>query len=172
MVPNLSGIINPAGAITGYFFVPPTFSFARGFVRDHKGSITIFDLPNGCQEGQGTFATGINPAGLVVGDYTDATCEGHGFLRFPNGTFINIDVPGAVATTAEAINPAGAISGVGFTNDAIIGYSRSPSGRFTTYSFPENGQFGVIDNAINPAGDITGSYSDGVTVHGYLWTPR
>jgi len=63
-VPNNSGIINPAGAITGYFFTPDFL--VRSFVRAPNGAVTIFDAPSVCQQGNGTFATGINPAGLVV----------------------------------------------------------------------------------------------------------
>ena len=174
MVPNNSGVINPAGAITGYFFVPPTFSFARGFVRDHpKGTITIFEAPNVCQTENGTFATGINARGLVVGTYEDANCETfHGFLRSPDGAFTTIDVPGAVATECDAINPGGAISGVYFTSSAFFGFLRSPNGNFTTYSAPA-GSFGPNDKAISPTGAITGFYSDANGVsHGYLWSAK
>ena len=175
MLVNLSGVINPAGAIVGYFFTPSPPFVLRGFVRDPKGVITIFDAPNVCQTSNGTFAEGINPAGVIVGTYVEADCvTGHGFLRSPNGAFTNIDVPGAPvgATEADAINPGGAISGIYFNSSGgISGFLRSPSGSFTTYSFPGNGQGGVSDKAINPAGAITGVYCDTTGCHGYLWTP-
>ena len=137
MVTNFSGVINPAGAIVGYFFTPSPPFLIRSFVRDPKGVITIFDGPNVCQTSN-MVATGINPAGLIVGGYSDADCVAHGFLRSPNGAFTNIDVPGAPvgATEVDAINPAGAISGIYFpSSGGISGFLRSPSGSFTNVLF-------------------------------------
>ncbi len=51
--------INPAGAITGYFF-SDTF---HGFVRAPGGAITTFDVPGS----SGTVASEINPAGEIIG---------------------------------------------------------------------------------------------------------
>jgi hypothetical protein len=170
-IPNLSGIINPAGAITGYFFTPDFL--IHSFVRDPKGAITIFDAPNVCQTSNGTFATGINPAGLVVGVYYDANCETfHGFLRSRNGAFTTIDFPGAEATECDAINPAGAIAG-GYLvagDPEFHSFLRTPSGSFISVSTP--GPAGIT--AINTASVITGSWSEPQNFdvsHGFVWTP-
>jgi uncharacterized membrane protein len=174
---NLSGIINPAGAITGVFFVltPIPYGTFRSFVRDPKGAVTIFDAPNVCQTSNstiGTIATGINPRGTIVGSYTDATCMHYqGFLRSPDGTFTTIEVPGATDTNASVINPAGAIAGSYVNSIGSFGFYRSPSGRFTAYTGPGGAVPSVT--AINPAGTITGYYVDANFVaHGYLWTPH
>jgi hypothetical protein len=47
-----------------------------------------------------------------VGTYDDVNGRRHGFLQLPDGSApIVIDYPGAVATIAMGINPAGAIVG-------------------------------------------------------------
>ena len=89
-------------------------------------------------------------------------------MRSREGTLTTIDVPGAVDTEVHAINPAGAMSGVYFTDTAMFGFLRSPSGRFTTYSVPG---FGFNSTAMNSAGAITGFYCDDTGCHGYLWNP-
>jgi uncharacterized membrane protein len=174
--PNPTGI-NPAAAITGYFFLPtpvPYGSF-RSFVRDPKGAVTIFDAPNACQTSNstiGTNATGISPRGTIVGSYIDATCmHQQGFLRSPDGTFTTISVPGATDTFAAVINPAGVIAGAYRTSSGDFGFYRSPSGRFIAFSGPGGAVPSVT--AINPAGTITGYYVDANFVaHGYLWSPH
>jgi len=58
-----------------------------------------------------TEASGINPEGQIVGNYTDAAGTVHGFLLSRGTTFITIDVPGATSTEASGINPRGWIVG-------------------------------------------------------------
>jgi hypothetical protein len=60
--------INAAGAVTGYYFSDADCSIAHGFVRDPDGTLTTFDAPNACQTINGTYAYGIEPAGVIVGD--------------------------------------------------------------------------------------------------------
>jgi uncharacterized membrane protein len=57
-----------------------------------------------------TEASGINPEGQIVGDYTDASGVVHGFV-LNRGTFTTIDVPGATDTVVDGINPEGQIVG-------------------------------------------------------------
>src|SRR5437667_7208089 len=64
-----------------------------------------------------TAAGGINPAGDIVGVYTDAVGMQHGFL-LSRGQFTTIDVPGTLAgvagtlpTVARGISPSGEIVG-------------------------------------------------------------
>ena len=169
LIINLSGIINPAGAIVGYFFsgaAPPI----RSWVRDPKGVITVFDAPSVCQTGNGTFAQGINPAGVIVGTYVDAACSHfHGFLRSRDGTFTTIDVPGASDTDPNAINPSGTVTGI---VDGI-GFLRTPDGTFTRFDVPGAVNGGLVPAAINAPRAVTGYWFDanGVT-HGFLFQPR
>ncbi len=96
----------------------------------------------------------------------------HGFLRARDGTFTTFDPPGSVSTVANAINPAGAITGP-YVDVNIVehGFLRARDGTFTTFDPP--GSVGTTAAAINPAGAITGPYinASGTTIHGFLRSP-
>jgi hypothetical protein len=169
---NNSGVINAAGAVTGSF--ADNNGLTHGFLRAPDGAVTTFDAPSVCKTLNGTFATGIDSAGVIAGTYWDAGCvHFHGFLRARDGAFTTIDihVPGTTDTEVDAINPEGAISGIYFTSSRIFGFLRSPSGVVTTYSAPAD-SVGPNDAAVNPAGVITGFYIDSSGGHGYVWTPE
>ncbi len=98
--------INPAGAITGFYW--DDLSVAHGFLRNPWGNITTFEAPGAGSEtvagfygtavglgGQGTYGIAINPAGAIAGTYIDKDNVMHGFQRDPDGRFTTIDVPGA-----------------------------------------------------------------------------
>jgi hypothetical protein len=170
MANTLPGIINDAGTITGYFFdVSPK---VRSFVRDHKGTVTIFDAPNVCMTSNGTVATGINSAGVIVGSFTDAGCTHfHGFLRSPDGAFSAFDIPGAVDTAPSAINRHGTTTGGYFTAKNVVGFVRKRNGAITTFLPP--GAISVDPTAINAEGEVTGFYLDANSlIHGFLVKPR
>src|SRR5207245_222523 len=108
----------------------------HGFVRASNGAITTFDAPGaGTGPGQGTrteAATCINPAGAIVGFYTDASDVLHGYVRAPGGTITTSHVPGAdtrpsQGTLPAANNPAGTITGSYIdANDVNHGFLRTP----------------------------------------------
>ena len=109
-----------------------------------------------------TEAFGINERGDIVGDYTDATGNVHGFL-LRNGTFTSIDYPGAILTSTRGINDAGVIVGAFTTADDPTdahGYILS-AGKFTQHDFPHSPDTDIL--GIDESGDFTGSYglSDG-----------
>jgi hypothetical protein len=179
-------IINPAGAIVGYYY--DANFVAHGFVRDSDGTITTFDAPGAgsvTDSGQGTYPISIDPAGAIAGSTLDASNVYHGFLRAPDGTFTTFDAPGAGSvtdsgqgTTPSSINPAGAIAGS--TLDANFvghGFVRDRDGNFTTFDVPGAGNAtdsfqGTFPRANNPSGKITGFYLDsGNLPHGFLRTP-
>ena len=87
---------------------------------------TSFDVPGAIE----TSAVSINPAGVIVGSYTDAGFVGHGFVWYPDGTIVSFDAPVASPMgppLPSDINPAGQI--VGFYSDAAFvnrGFVRSP----------------------------------------------
>jgi hypothetical protein len=155
--------------VTGYYFTPD--DLIHGFVRDPNGTVTTFDVPGVCQSSNGTFATGINPAGVVVGSYLGSDCGNyHGFLRSPDGTFTTFDVPGADNTEPSVINPGGAIAGGYFVagNPEFFNFLRTPSGRFISFSTPGS----AVLTAMNTASAITGYWFDADFVsHGFVWTP-
>src|SRR5262249_6838381 len=103
--------VNPDRAITGYScsFPPGSFPVCHGFLRAPDGTFTTFDAPG---ENNGTFPTGITPAGAITGWYIRPDFSGqNGFLRSPDGTLTTFDPPGSQATNPLAINPAGVITG-------------------------------------------------------------
>jgi uncharacterized membrane protein len=70
------------------------------------GNFNAFDYPNA----KSTGAWDINPAGTMVGFFTDAAGRVHGFV-VDGDAFAPIDFPGAVDTRAYGINAAGDITG-------------------------------------------------------------
>jgi hypothetical protein len=77
-----------------------------------------------------TQALAINPAGTIVGNYTDVNSTLHGFILPPGATIPTaLDVPftGATGTAARAINPTGVITGYYFdANNIGHGFLRIP----------------------------------------------
>ena len=137
---------------------------------DDGFTFTSIDFPGAAF----TFGRAINPAGEIVGWYCQkADCAIiHGFLRSPEGSFTQIDVPVAGAVTfALGINPAGAIVGgytdsVGNTHAYVLnenggggdddqGDVHTPP-RFTSFDVP--GFTSTTARGINPRGDIVGFY--------------
>ncbi|HET7151876.1 MAG TPA: hypothetical protein VFI60_10730 [Candidatus Acidoferrum sp.] len=133
-----------------------------------------------------TAVGGINPAGEIVGTYTDAVGKQHGFL-LSGGQFTTIDVPGALvgvegtlSTVARGIGPSGDIVGQftapynpplsttgGFDSPAYCpatgstactkGFLYSRS-KFSVVLFP--GHPGAIPGRIGPDGSMYGCYHD------------
>src|SRR5215472_1386544 len=150
--------------------------------------------PTSCPNGiaRQTVASGINPAGDIVGAFADGVGRQHGFL-LSGGSFTTIDVPGAVATSANGIGPGGDIVGnyvapytpgvsdVAPANSPVYcpaagsaacikGFLYS-HGKFSTVLFP--GHPGAVPQRITPDGDIYGCLHDfdtGLSMFGAAWT--
>ncbi|MCA1685451.1 MAG: hypothetical protein LC745_05600, partial [Planctomycetia bacterium] len=83
-----------------------------GFVGS-VGNFTTFSAPGA----SGTFASGVNNAGEVVGTYqvgAGASAVTHGFT-YQNGAFTTIDAPGATSTAVGGVNNLGQLVG-NYTN--------------------------------------------------------
>ena len=141
--------------------------------RDHQPTIITFDAPGaGTGAGQGTFAGAIIPAGTIAGYYTDSNSVGHGYVRTADGTITTFDAPGAGTSPGQGtflsligdLNPEGAITGWYYDgNNVSHGFLRAPDGTMTTFDVPQvrdGSLHGASQNAINPAGAITGNYLD------------
>jgi probable HAF family extracellular repeat protein len=92
----------------------------------------------------GYLANGINDAGEIVGLYLDANNNDHGFL-YRNGSYLTVDVPGAIRTDAYGINDAGQI--VGEYEDANFvghGFVATPTPEPTTIVLSIVGGFSLI----------------------------
>ena len=116
----------------------------HGFVRTADGgTITAIDAPGaGTGASRGTIAISINTAGVITGEYTDATGLAHGFVRAVSGTITGFDAPGA-GTAGWLSSLVAHESGGGPALQGTDGFS------------------------INTAGEIAGGYGDtGSVFHG------
>jgi uncharacterized membrane protein len=177
--------INPAGVIAGY--TVDAGGVFHGFVRARDGKIRMFDAPHaGTGAGQATvpeWASCINSAGAIVGEYFDASSVSHGFVRAPDGKITEFDVPGAGATPgsfegtyAWSINDAGAVTADYIDADSVDhGYVRAPDGKITKFDVPGGGTGagqGTVPEGINTAGAIAGNYiDDSGANHGFVRSP-
>jgi uncharacterized membrane protein len=164
------GAINPDGAVTGGFFLPPGGSGAHGFLRAPDGTFTTFD-PLGSKYTQ---PNAINPAGAITGLFMDAGGVPHGFLRTSDGTITAFDPVGSTDTEPAAINPAGAITG-SYNSAAsggfpmFHGFLRAPNGTITAFDASADSPQ-TVASGINPAGTIVGDFftADFSAEHGFL----
>jgi hypothetical protein len=92
--------INGLGDIAGY-------CGSQSFLRSSAGSFTTFGDPDATG---GTFAFGINDSDQIAGYFLN---NGNpvGFLRNPDGSFINFDLPGSQYGAASGINDSGQVAG-------------------------------------------------------------
>src|SRR5262245_31916743 len=97
---NSASLLRTAVVVGAVLILVGTPAAARAF------TFTTIDVPGAT----GTQASGINPPGVIVGNYTDASAMIHGFAEY-QGTFVTIDFPGATGTEASGINPPGVIVG-------------------------------------------------------------
>jgi uncharacterized membrane protein len=171
---NLAVSIVTAGILGAGLLLSAIPAAAQSF------DFTSVDVPcAACPGGiaRSTTAFGINPAGDIVGTYTDNAGAAHGFL-LSGGQFTTIDVPGALVgasgdlpTAARGIGPEGDIVG-SFTAPVSSAPGTSPAycpsttstycikgflyshGKFSLVLFP--GHVGAIAQRITPTGDIYG----------------
>jgi hypothetical protein len=75
---------NSAGVITGNY--TDADGVSHGYLRTPDGRFTIFNVRGAGaapDQGEGTFPTGNNSAGAIMGYYVDVSLASHGFLRLP-----------------------------------------------------------------------------------------
>jgi hypothetical protein len=169
--------INPAGTVTGNFFITgsPLGGEAHGFLRAPNGTFTTFD-PLGSTYTQ---PLGINPAGTVTGNFGDVRGVSHGFLRASNGIITVFDSPDSLHfpnTISNAINPAGTVVGSFISSDgsAARGFLRAPNGTITVFDPPgyPPGSIYTSPQAIDPAGTTVGQFFTASAEHGFLRAPN
>jgi hypothetical protein len=99
--------INSTGVVVGW----DQSGLGHGFMRAVDGSITSIDVAGA----QSTYATAINDAGLIAGDYTDVNNVFHGFVLFTDGTITTFDAPGAGSGYGQGTFPNGINNGSAVT---------------------------------------------------------
>ena len=94
--------VSETGILMGDVF--DTAGMIHGFVGD-----TQFEVPGAVT----TYADDMNAGGILVGSYIDADGIHHGYMRYPDGSFTNIEYPGPLSNLeylfVNSINDAGVI---------------------------------------------------------------
>ena len=152
--------INAAGEIAGVYYFGTGDIYRGGFVRSAAGDMTTYP---GIPEA-------INARGDIAGWSFLSTGFEQGFVRFPEGA---IDTFGfaapALFTQYMGINEVGSIIGNVYLGGPIVAFLRLADGTVSPIQFP--GGVGTTAASINDWGVITGNYSRGRDVFGFLRTP-
>ena len=108
----------------------------------------------------------MNNSGDVVGAYWDGVSN-KAFL-WRNGTFMDIEAPGAVDTIPTAINNRGDIVGLTYGMEpGSRGFLLTKDDEFTSIVYP--GAEFTVATGITARGEIVGNYSGEVS-HGFIWS--
>jgi hypothetical protein len=163
---NTGNGINNDGIVTGSAF-DATFNAGLGWVWNRR-AYSFFSVPGAT--GAGTYSSGINDRGQIVGDFEVSDGSRHGFLK--EGTALTIiDVPGVRDTVLLSINARGDI--VGFYGDRSKGVRHGlilRRGRVITVDYPGAAETWIT--YINDPGDLAGYYQDSTGIqHGFIATP-
>jgi hypothetical protein len=134
----------------------------------HAGGY-IFTTLNDPNATNGTFASGINDAGVVVGHYVVGFVN-QGF-RHQNGQFTTVQINGGAATLTS-INNADTVAGFYSDSAGTHGFTLTSGGTLTTIDDP-NAVHGTEVTGINNKGDVVGFYFDAAfTAHGFALINR
>jgi hypothetical protein len=132
------------------------------------GTFITFDAPGAVF---GTYPSGINPRGVIVGTFVDENFVGHGFLRARGGSITTFDVPNAVnGTYPSGINTAGVVIGT-FADVNFVGHGfvRAIDGSIATFDVPGAFDGFFFLTSINPAGLIVGTlFDENFVTHGFV----
>jgi uncharacterized membrane protein len=159
--------INDRGQVLGVY--EGRDRVVRHFVRDRKGRFAVIDDPPGTSGDGLTYETvDINNRGEIAGFHNDDDgLTTSGFLRTKTGRFVDINVPGAVATGPLKVNDRRQVVGVYADPGGGAHGFLWDRGEFETIDVP--GATATVAIGINNRGQIVGSYIDaGGAYHGFL----
>ena len=168
--------INASGVAVGPYEDTSGNFVAHTFIRTPDGKFTTFEVPGSSMEaGQGTLPasfSGLNQFGAITGLYYDSNNTFHGYLRHPNGTFVDFEAPGADLITPyngtfpSSLNNAGTITGYYVDSEHVYrGFLRETDGKMSTFDAPgadttADAYHGTFPESINFAGAVTGYVID------------
>jgi len=116
----------------------------------------------------GTNPSGINKYNSVVGWYADGNDYGHGFKRWSNGSILDLDYPGTLATFVYGINDNGTVVGSYFDFGAPLPHGFIyHGGSWATLDFPKAA--GTELYGISKAGMIIGHDRSFTPPHSFLY---
>jgi hypothetical protein len=165
-VSGFSGLTDK-GAIAGNY--SDSNGVNHGFLRLGNGAVTAPIDPTGTVN---TYSIGLSLNNTFAGIYFDSSGAVHTFL-FRGGTYTPVNAPNSFETTANNIDPAGALEGFYYDSSFVEhGYVRAPNGNFTEFSISGGGTGagqGTSANSSNSNGWITGNIVDSNGVnHGFV----
>jgi hypothetical protein len=140
---------------------------SRGFLRDRRGRVTLFDYPGAepVDPGPGrirprTFVNKVNKRGQVVGNaFVPARSDDEGrraYLRHRDGRFTTIRVPGAVTTQALGLDDQGRVVGDYLDRKGLYHGYLWKRGRFSTIDVPRSTATTIL--GLNDRGEMVGNY--------------
>jgi hypothetical protein len=168
--------LSPSGVIVGEYSSASANPLCIGgpsgachsFQVSKKGVLISFDPPGATSSGAST----VNPSGVIVGAYNDASGVQHGYQLDKKGNYTTIDFPGATSTFVGGNNATGAMVGE-YVDTSNVGHSFILSGAtYTSFDPPFGGVTFSVATGINPSGVIVGTFFDAAfNEHGYIRTP-
>jgi hypothetical protein len=153
--------INAAGEIAGIYWFGTGDIYRGGFVRSADGNITTYPgIPQG-----------INSEGDIAGWFLLASGFEDGFVRFPKGPINSFGFASPVFFSQYmGISEDGSIFGNILPPNSQQAFLRSADGTITPVLFP--GASDTTAASINDSNVITGNYSQGRNVFGFLRIPQ
>src|SRR5262249_43829287 len=112
------------------------------------------------------FPTAVNPAGVVVGWYTNTLFNRNSFVRANNS--ITVLTFNSQVSQISAINPAGQCTGYYLDSSTgdFLGFVRQADGSVTCFNVLN--ATSTFPQAINPRGQIAGSWRESNSPRGFL----
>ncbi len=132
-----------------------------------NGRFSSFSAPGAAGKTKTTQLLGVNNEGMAVGFYNDVNGNAHAFeLDTKTGAYNPITIPGAVQTTASAINDIGDIAG--FYVDAKM-VTRSFLLRGSTLEIlAVPGASATEAFGVNDSDQVVGQYTVGKSTYGFI----
>jgi probable HAF family extracellular repeat protein len=169
--------VDSSGEAVGYYI--NAVGLSQAFL--YQGGSNYTDLNDTTDPayaaGDASIAYGINTSGAVVGDFSDASFNSHGWV-YSGGVYTPIDDTAATSSSyAYAINDSGDVLGYyfgGVGQPAVNGFIYSASTQtYTTVADPNAGSIGTIVVGFNNSDNVAGSFYDANNnVHGFIYNPN
>ncbi|WP_328609942.1 hypothetical protein OG943_12720 [Amycolatopsis sp. NBC_00345] len=174
--------VNDSGLVSGWYFARDpsgqSEAVAKGFVWSGKERRHVDTFRHPDDTGGGTFATGVNGAGLVVGQLIGPDKSTRVFIRdSTRRTFVasSFGYPNLRenegGTGAMAISDSGVVAGFYLDTKGTHAYLRTDQSTFVALRYPP-ATAGMSACGVNESGVVVGDFNDSSGANlGYLATP-